>query len=1271
MTAISRIHPFAREHGSVFMHQGYLVQVYSQKPPATMGGFSFYDISDPYNPVLVANHQNDRTMGISEQHASGYYRHEGRDYVALLANGGAQIWDWTDIHNPQRLSVIDLPDVSSGYSRGAWWLFWQMPILYIGAASNGLYIVDTTDLYNPSVVQRQDDAPNPMPNTLTGGFRMGPVFAVGNLLVTSSNAERGYATFDISDPRNPSMLATFEGRPPNSYSTMFNGHKLYGAGTDDELLIFDLTEPTDIVLERRISTYGNGGYLTIQDGYAHLGASRYYAKVDVLEDGVGSDRYLMERRFYAPIDDVDHDFVVVLGNLAVVSDDHGHGSFITPHQAKPDTTPPIVNMILPADDATEQARSTRIGLTFSDQLDPRAIGPDTIIVRPLGSADALEGYYSIQTGIVNFAPRTPLEANTTYEVLISSGGVKDVAGNAIAGEFHAIFSTGSFLNPPITCSINPIPAVAVGEPIQLEAKVGSYLPYPIGEIEYVWDFNDGSALTRPWAVPTIDHFYETPGHYNIKLKASASEYTAGCATQVTVHYPVDPVPAPSSTTILFDEKQIAVWKVNPDHDSVTSINAITFETRFEQPVGAYPRTLALAGDGTVWVVNQADATISILNGETGNIDMTLALPHASQPFGIIFSPDKRYAFVSLQATGQVVKIDANARRITDMLTVGPQPRGLTISKDGQQLFVTRFISPSEYGEVIVVDTGISSGGVRRLDALSLAVDAGPDTERSGRGVPNALESPAISPDGRRLWIPSKKDNTKRGHFQDGHGLTFESTVRPILSQVDVSGGRSSYQEVVGDRYDLNDRSQPVAMGFSPIGDYAFVVLQGSNAIDVIDAYSGRVVTAIENIGHAPQGLAFTSDGGKLFVDSYLSRSIYVYDVRDIVVEGGDLTANLVKILPTIQKESLDSEVLEGKRIFYNAIDPRMSRDGYISCNVCHLDGGGEDGRVWDRGDQGEGLRNTIDLRHQGYDQYASDTAMRLHWSGNYDEFQDFEHDMRTMFGGQGFLTNADFEAGTRQQPLGERKTGISKELDALAVYVRTLAQGNTQSTLISPHRNPDRTLTTDGEAGRAHFLALGCATCHHGPDFSDGYHGLQHNVGTIKSTSGQGNYQQLQGFDTPSLRGLWQSAPYLHDGSAQTLVNVLITENGQGRHGSLASSRQNLQVIEQLVSYLLQIDVLEPAIAHQMPSVNLVAPQPLQRFRAGSTVRVSVDTLTSLNPIEKVVFFANGVPIGEDNKPMYQFQWRNVPVGTQRLQAQLTYENGTTTLSNEVIISVD
>ena len=43
------------------------------------------------------------------------------------------------------------------------------------------------------------------------------------------------------------------------------------------------------------------------------------------------------------------------------------------------------------------------------------------------------------------------------------------------------------------------------------------------------------------------------------------------------------------------------------------------------------------------------------------------------------------------------------------------------------------------------------------------------------------ESPlTVSPDGRRLWVPSKKDNIRRGLFRDGRPLTFQNTVRTIV-----------------------------------------------------------------------------------------------------------------------------------------------------------------------------------------------------------------------------------------------------------------------------------------------------------------------------------------------------------------------------------------------------------------------------------------------------------------------------------------------------------
>ena len=62
----------------------------------------------------------------------------------------------------------------------------------------------------------------------------------------------------------------------------------------------------------------------------------------------------------------------------------------------------------------------------------------------------------------------------------------------------------------------------------------------------------------------------------------------------------------------------------------------------------------------------------------------------------------------------------------------------------------------------------------------------------------------------------------------------------------------------------------------------------------------------------------------------------------------------------------------------------------------------------------------------------------MHWTANFDEIQDFEHDIRAAFGGTGFMTDAQFNTGTRNTPLGDPKAGLSADLDALAAYVTSL-----------------------------------------------------------------------------------------------------------------------------------------------------------------------------------------------------------------------------------------
>lgn len=80
----------------------------------------------------------------------------------------------------------------------------------------------------------------------------------------------------------------------------------------------------------------------------------------------------------------------------------------------------------------------------------------------------------------------------------------------------------------------------------------------------------------------------------------------------------------------------------------------------------------------------------------------------------------------------------------------------------------------------------------------------------------------------------------------------------------------------------------------------------------------------------------------------------------------------------------------------------------------------------------------------------------------------------------------------------------------------------------------------------------------------------RHDVGTIGPGSGQRLGGPLDGFDTPTLLGLWDTAPYLHDGSAATVKDVLTTANPTGQHGDISSLTSDQ--VDQLVQYLLQLE---------------------------------------------------------------------------------------------------
>ncbi len=764
--------------------------------------------------------------------------------------------------------------------------------------------------------------------------------------------------------------------------------------------------------------------------------------------------------------------------------------------------------------------------------------------------------------------------------------------------------------PPLSVeTVVPHAPQTAGSPITFTAVASGGV-----NVVYSWDFGDGSPATGFSASADVTHTFSDPGIYYVTLTVDEDYGGPDIQTFVQgIRYPLTPDAPAASTNILVEtDTGSRIWAVNQDNDSVSVFDAAGLLRIAEIDVGIAPRSIAVAPDGSIWVTNKHSADISVIDPAGLAVTGTIALPHHSQPYGLVFSPTENAAFAVLEATGQLLRIDAQSHSVTASVATGPNPRHLAIDSQGATIYVSRFITPPQPGEhsaTVSPDIGgVPAGGeVLVIDAAAMSVvdtivlqhSDLPDAENQGRGVPNYLGAPAISPDGLTARVPSKQDNIARGELRDpAFNLNFQNTVRAISSRIELTTRTEDYAR----RIDYDNTSLTSATIFEPNGIYAFAALETSREVAVVDAYAFVELFRFD-VGRAPQGLAVSQDGLRLYVSNFMDRTVSAFDLTELQTRG-QWNIPLIATMQSVAVDKLPGDVLLGKQLFYDARDTRLARDGYLSCASCHNDGG-HDGRTWDLTGFGEGLRNTISLRGTGA------AHGKLHWSENFDEVQDFEGQIRSLSEGTGLMADADFFAGTRSEPLGDAKAGLSVDLDALAAYVESLGDYPD-----SPYRNADGSLTAAGEAGRQVFRRENCAACHSGSAFTDSSLDRLHDVGTMTSASGSRLGGPLVGIDTPTLRGLASGAPFLHDGSAMTIADAVNAHHeGSLDEGELSS----------LVAYLEQIDRHE--ITAPVPNVVPTIANP------GSQLSLTGDTVNLLivadDPDGGVLgYSASGLPPG-------------------------------------------
>lgn len=237
------------------------------------------------------------------------------------------------------------------------------------------------------------------------------------------------------------------------------------------------------------------------------------------------------------------------------------------------------------------------------------------------------------------------------------------------------------------------------------------------------------------------------------------------------------------------------------------------------------------------------------------------------------------------------------------------------------------------------------------------------------------------------------------------------------------------------------------------------------------------------------------------------------------------------------------------RLLY--FDKRLSADGTISCASCHsISEDFADGRKVAIGIHGrKGSRNSQTVINSAYHKH-------LFWDGraksleeqclgpvaNIKEMANTDNPHIAHFQCQTRIQNIEGYKQLFREVFGDENCTMQNIAKAIATFERTILSGN------SPYDRyvaGDKTAMSEEQiAGYKVFRHVGCDNCHFGPNFADGRF-LNIGVGMDSQEPDLGRYEVTKNkndwgaFRVPILRDIAKTAPYMHDGSLQTLEQVI------------------------------------------------------------------------------------------------------------------------------------
>ncbi len=518
-----------------------------------------------------------------------------------------------------------------------------------------------------------------------------------------------------------------------------------------------------------------------------------------------------------------------------------------------------------------------------------------------------------------------------------------------------------------------------------------------------------------------------------------------------------------------------------------------------------PTGVLCAGDEIFVTTFQAKGMLHILNG--GNGAEIACIETGSGACCPVVDEHKGMAYVCNQFQNTVSEIDLKTMTQKRTAEVLREPCAAVVSKDGRYLYVANFL-PAQRADVEHVSACVSVidlATFTKVKDISLANGS------------NALHGICTTPDGKYVYVVHNLGRYTVPTSQLHQGWMNTSAFSIIDTQ------RQEYLGTV-----LTDDPERGAAGIWNITcdeENVLIAHSGTHEISVIKheemlerflaspdksaleydlrfMYGIRERIALE--GNGPRAMCLSDN--KLYVTTYFADILNVVDMKDRQLVAVDMNPGRV-----------ESDVHKGEKYFNDA---SHCFQGWQSCNGCHPGDGRADGMNWDL--MNDGVGNPKNCKSMLYSHVTPPSMI----SG--------------IRASAGMAVRAGFKF--------IQFYDVSEE-DARCVDAYLMS--------LEPVPSPylvDGELSEKAKHGMKVYKELKCDDCHGGIYYTDQ---KMYRIGE--------DIEFEKGWDTPTLREVWRTAPYLFDGRAATMQEVFEVH----RHGiDRKVSKKDMEALTEYVNSL-------------------------------------------------------------------------------------------------------